>query len=176
MGTPSLRIRKKFVCRMRTNPDALVLRVSDLGEREALLQGQPDAFFTTPHYDGYPYVLVRLEAVDPDELAELIEEAWRMGAPQKPGRPVPAGRAQQPSGRAPVLRPRLGAVERLASSLALPGDGLPARPARPDRVSIRLAPCRGASPIESTSPIGTAPAKLLDPTPDLESDRRADLQ
>jgi len=74
-GTPSLRIRKKFMCRLRTGPDALVLRVSDMGEREALLQGQPDAFFTTPHYDGHPYVLARLDAVDPEELAELVEEA-----------------------------------------------------------------------------------------------------
>jgi hypothetical protein len=82
-GTPSLRIRKKFMCRLRTNPDALVLRVSDLGEREALLQGQPEAFFSTPHYNGHPYVLARLEAVDPAELAELIEEAWRMGAPKR---------------------------------------------------------------------------------------------
>jgi hypothetical protein len=68
---------------MRTNPDALVLRVVDLGEREALLQGQADAFFSTPHYDGYPYVLVRLEAVDPGELAELIEDAWRIRAPKR---------------------------------------------------------------------------------------------
>ena len=57
------------MCRLRTNPDALVLRVLDMGEREALLQGNPDVFFSTPHYDGYPYVLVRLEAVDPVELA-----------------------------------------------------------------------------------------------------------
>ena len=82
-GTPSMRIRKKFMCRLRTDPDALVLRVADMGEREALLQGQPVTFFSTPHYDGHPYVLVRLESVDPDELAELVEEAWRMGAPQK---------------------------------------------------------------------------------------------
>jgi hypothetical protein len=82
-GTPSLRIRKKFICRMRTEPDALVLRVSDMGEREALRQGQPEAFFITPHYDDYPAVLVRLEAVDPVELAELLEEAWRMGAPKR---------------------------------------------------------------------------------------------
>ena len=60
-GTPSMRIRKKFMCRLRTDPDALVLRVADMGEREALLQGQPDAFFTTPHYDGHPYVLARLD-------------------------------------------------------------------------------------------------------------------
>ena len=50
---------------------------------KALLQGQPDVFFTTPHYDGRPSVLVRLEAVDPDELAELLEEAWRLRAPKR---------------------------------------------------------------------------------------------
>ncbi len=41
------------------------MRVIDLADREALLLGDPDVFFTTPHYDGYPAVLVRLEAVDP---------------------------------------------------------------------------------------------------------------
>ena len=56
---------------MRRWFDALVMRVSDMGEREALLQGQPDAFFTTPHYDGYPAVLIRLEAVDP-RAAEVV--------------------------------------------------------------------------------------------------------
>jgi hypothetical protein len=81
--TPALRVRGKGMCRLRTEPDALVLRVSDLGEREALLQGQPDAFFSTPHYDGQPYVLVRLEEVDPVELAELLEEAWRLRAPKR---------------------------------------------------------------------------------------------
>jgi len=68
---------------MRTDPDALVLRVLDMGEREALLQGQPEVFFSTPHYDGYPYVLVRLEDVDPVELGELIEDAWRLRAPKR---------------------------------------------------------------------------------------------
>jgi hypothetical protein len=82
-GTPALRVRGKGMCRLRSEPRALVLRVADLGEREALLQGQPDAFFTIPHYDGHPYVLVRLEAVDPGELAELLEEAWRIRAPKR---------------------------------------------------------------------------------------------
>ncbi|HYM57519.1 MAG TPA: MmcQ/YjbR family DNA-binding protein [Solirubrobacteraceae bacterium] len=81
--SPALHVRGKGMCRLRTDPDALVLRVSDLGEREALLQGQPDAFFSTPHYDGHPYVLVRLDAVDPVELAELLEEAWRIRAPKR---------------------------------------------------------------------------------------------
>jgi hypothetical protein len=83
-GTPALKVRNRgMMCRLRTNPDALVLRVIDLGEREALLQGQPDAFFSTPHYDGYPYVLVHLDKVDPTELEELIEEAWRIRAPKR---------------------------------------------------------------------------------------------
>ena len=82
-GTPALRVRRKFMCRLRTEPDALVLRVIDLGEREALLQGQPEAYFSTPHYDGHPYVLVRLDQVDPVELAELLEDAWRVRAPKR---------------------------------------------------------------------------------------------
>ena len=83
-GTPALKAGKRgMLCRLRTGPDALVLRVADMGEREALLQGQPEAFFTTPHYDGYPYVLVRLAKVDPAELRELIEEAWRIRSPKR---------------------------------------------------------------------------------------------
>jgi hypothetical protein len=83
-GTPALKVGTRGgMCRLRSDPDALVLRVSDMGEREALLQGQPEAFFSTPHYDGYPYVLVRLEAVDAGELAELLEEAWRIRAPKR---------------------------------------------------------------------------------------------
>ena len=82
-GAPALKVRGKFMCRLRTDPDALVLRVIDLGEREALLQGEPETFFSTPHYDGHPYVLVRLESVDPVELAELLEDAWRLRAPKR---------------------------------------------------------------------------------------------
>lgn len=91
-GTPALRVRGKGMCRLRSEPRALVLRVADLGEREALLQGQPDAFFTIPHYDGHPYVLVRLDAVDPGELAELLEEAWRIRAPKRLVAEYDAGR------------------------------------------------------------------------------------
>ena len=81
-GTPGLKVGGKGMCRLRTGPDALVIRVLDLGDREALLQGQPEVFFTTPHYDGYPYVLVQLEKVDPGQLEELVEDAWRIRAPK----------------------------------------------------------------------------------------------
>jgi hypothetical protein len=82
-GTPSLRVKGKGMCRLRTDPDALVVRVIDVADKEALLRGKPDTFFTTPHYDGYPYVLVRLDAVDQKELAELLEDAWRIRAPKR---------------------------------------------------------------------------------------------
>ena len=93
--TPALRVRGKGMCRLRTNPDALVLRVTDMGEREALLQGQPEVFFTTPHYDGWPYVLVRLDAVDPVELGELLEEAWRVFAAKRVVKAWEAERARE---------------------------------------------------------------------------------
>ena len=83
-GTPALRVGNRgMICRLRTNPDALVLRVIDLADREALLLGQPDVFFSTQHYDGYPYVLVRLDVIDAVELSELIEDAWRLRAPKR---------------------------------------------------------------------------------------------
>jgi hypothetical protein len=82
-GTPGLKVAGKGFCRLRTKPDALVIRVLDLGDREALLRGQPDVFFTTPHHEAYPYVLVRLDKVYPGELVELIEDAWRIRAPKR---------------------------------------------------------------------------------------------
>jgi hypothetical protein len=82
-GRPALKVRGKHFGSLRTDPDALVLRVVDVGDAEALIKGQPESFFSTPHYDGYPYVLVRLQAVDPGELAELIEDAWRVRAPKR---------------------------------------------------------------------------------------------
>jgi hypothetical protein len=60
-----------------------VVFVSDLGEKEALIASEPEKFFTTPHYDGHPIVLVNLEAVDVDELGELITESWILRAPKR---------------------------------------------------------------------------------------------
>ena len=81
--TPSLRVRKKSFCRMREDGETLVIRVVDLEDKEALLRSDPDVYYTTPHYDGYAYVLVRLAKADPAQLAELIEDAWRISAPKR---------------------------------------------------------------------------------------------
>jgi hypothetical protein len=58
-------------------------RVEHLVAKEALLADDPDVFFTTPHFDGYPAVLVRLERIGLDDLRELIVEAWLARAPKR---------------------------------------------------------------------------------------------
>jgi hypothetical protein len=66
-------------------PDGPILgvRVEHLGAKEALLADDPAVFFTIPHFDGYPAVLVRLEEIAVDELEELIVDAWLCRAPKR---------------------------------------------------------------------------------------------
>lgn len=61
--------------------DVAVLFVGDEAEKQALLLGEPELFFTAPGYDGWPLVMLRLDAVEVDRLAELVTDAWRMRAP-----------------------------------------------------------------------------------------------
>jgi hypothetical protein len=61
--------------------DIAVLYVGDEAEKQALLLGEPEVFFTTPAYDGWPLVMLRLARVDVDRLRELVTDAWRMRAP-----------------------------------------------------------------------------------------------
>ena len=58
--------------------DVAVLFVGDEAEKQALLLGEPDLFFTTPSYDGLPLVMVRLANVDVARLTELVTDAWQM--------------------------------------------------------------------------------------------------
>jgi hypothetical protein len=62
--------------------DVLGVRVADLGVKEALIADDPAVYFTTPHFDGFPAVLVRLERIGVDELRELVEDAWVDRAPK----------------------------------------------------------------------------------------------
>jgi hypothetical protein len=66
-------------------PEGPVLgaRVADLGEKEALLAESPDVFFTTPHFDGYPAVLVRLDRIAVGPLEQVVKEAWLARAPAR---------------------------------------------------------------------------------------------
>lgn len=68
--------------RARIGP-VLGAMVADLGEKEALLGERPEIFFTTPHFNGYAAVLVRLERIAVDQLAQVVVEAWLARAPTR---------------------------------------------------------------------------------------------
>ncbi len=63
--------------------DIAVLYVGDEAEKQALVLGEPELFFTTPGYDGFPLVMLHLPQVSAARLAELITDAWRMRAPEE---------------------------------------------------------------------------------------------
>lgn len=63
------------------NPAVLAVRVASLAEKDLMIASEPTKFFTEPHYNGFPAVLVRLKAVSVKELRELLANAWRCQAP-----------------------------------------------------------------------------------------------
>jgi hypothetical protein len=79
--------------------DIAVLFVGDEAEKQALLLGEPEVFFTTPGYDGWPLVMLRLAQVDVERLGELVTDAWRMRAPGELAREL--GEADGLPGAAP---------------------------------------------------------------------------
>jgi hypothetical protein len=76
-------VKDKLFARIREEGDVLVVWRESEAEKLALIASEPDKFFSLPHYDGYPTVLVRFGNVDEDELAELLTESWRLRAPKK---------------------------------------------------------------------------------------------
>lgn len=81
--TPSLKVKGKLFARLRTEAEGGLAIVCEPGEKAALLASKDPAFFTTPHYEGYPMILVRLERIDERRLAELVEDAWFLKAPAR---------------------------------------------------------------------------------------------
>ena len=65
----------------------LGVRTPDVGVKEALLADDPDVFFTTPHFDGYPAVLLRVDGASVEDLEEVIVEGWLTQAPKSVFRP-----------------------------------------------------------------------------------------
>jgi hypothetical protein len=83
-GAPTLRVGKRFLaCIAKIDPDALVLKMPDQLQREFLIASQPDIFYTAEHYENFGSILIRLSRVDPDELRDLFEQAWRTYAPKR---------------------------------------------------------------------------------------------
>src|SRR5690242_13986445 len=75
-GTPALRVKGRFVARLKEDGETLVVKVN-IFERPFLIEADPEVYFITDHYRDYPSVLVRLPRVQPAQLAERLEESWR---------------------------------------------------------------------------------------------------
>jgi hypothetical protein len=82
-GTPALKVKGRFMCRLRSEAEGALAIRCDLVDRQVLMQADPEVFFVTDHYRDYPMVLVRLDRVRRSALPDLIERAWRMVAPPK---------------------------------------------------------------------------------------------
>lgn len=81
-GTASLKVRGKSFCRMKEKTEGVLVVMVPLGLKEALLDAEPVKYFETPHYTGYPAMLVRLSAVSDEELTNRLDCAWREKAPK----------------------------------------------------------------------------------------------
>jgi hypothetical protein len=81
---PAYRVRGKLFAWQSRPRDgsALAVRV-DRDEKQFILDANPDVYFETPHYRGYPAVLIHLDRIDDDELAGRIEDAWAIQAPKR---------------------------------------------------------------------------------------------
>lgn len=81
-GTPGFRVRGRFLARMWEDGETLVVKCGD-DERDFRMKADPETFFVTEHYRGYPTVLVRLGLVQEKDLQAVLEEAWRRQAPKR---------------------------------------------------------------------------------------------
>ena len=71
------------------NPGVLAVRVANVSQRDLMIAAEPAKFFTEPHYNGFPAVLVRLAAVSSADLRELLREGWRCMSPTAPAAKSP---------------------------------------------------------------------------------------
>jgi hypothetical protein len=81
-GTAGFRVKGKFLARIWEDGVTLVVKCGD-AERDFRMQSDPETFFITDHYRGYPTVLVRLDRVRLADLTDVLEEAWRQNAPKR---------------------------------------------------------------------------------------------
>ena len=85
-GTPCIKVKGRLIARLREEGDTIAVPTD---EKDALMASSPDVSFSTPHYDGYPMVLVQLPKIRKAELREVLTDAWRMRAPAKVQREHP---------------------------------------------------------------------------------------
>ncbi len=82
-GTPSLKVKGKSFARMKEGMERILVIMVPLGLKEALIEAEPEKYFETSHYSGWPAMLTRLDLVSDEELANRLECAWAEKAPAK---------------------------------------------------------------------------------------------
>lgn len=80
--TPALKVRGKSFVRLKEDGQSVVFLLESVDEQEFLIETQPDIYFITDHYRGYPAVLARLSALRAPECRTRLERAWRLKAPK----------------------------------------------------------------------------------------------
>ena len=79
-GTPAIKVKGRFLARLRSEAEGGLAIVCDIMERQMLLQAGPETFYITDHYADYAMILVNLETVRWDAMSGIVERAWRMVA------------------------------------------------------------------------------------------------
>lgn len=82
-GTPALKVKGKLLARLKEDGDSLVVKGVDTDERALLIETEPDVYYVTDHYRGWPIVLVRLSRADSVAVASLLLREWKALAPKK---------------------------------------------------------------------------------------------
>jgi hypothetical protein len=81
-GTPGFKLGTKFLARLHQDGKSLVVKIG-FDEREMLMAADPESFYITDHYKGYPAMLVGLASVPVETLRRLLEQSWRQIASKK---------------------------------------------------------------------------------------------
>jgi hypothetical protein len=97
-GTPGFRVKDRLFARV-LDDETIVVKV-DLAWRDGIVRGSPDVFYVTPHYQPYPWVIVRLGAIDIARLGEILAAAREVEAGQPPARKRPTSRRPSSKKRA----------------------------------------------------------------------------
>jgi hypothetical protein len=100
--TPALKVRGKAFVGLKEDGQSVVFMLESVDEQELLIEAQPDIYYITDHYHGYPAVLARLSALGTSECRMRLEQAWRLKAPKALVKPLDAGAP----GQAPRRRGR----------------------------------------------------------------------
>ena len=104
--TPSLTVRGKSFVRLKEDGASVVFLLHEVDEQEFLVESQPQVYFITDHYRGYPAVLARLVKLKPAECRVRLEQAWRRKAPRTLIKQLDAARSRSDDNAAAAVRRR----------------------------------------------------------------------